>query len=93
MRELYVGNLPANIMEFQLKEFLGTCIMQAELNTMPGSSIINVRVSGEYRKPVPLQPLHSSRFVLRWPYATASLCLQASSPSPSSVQSKSVTAQ
>jgi hypothetical protein len=33
-RELYIGNLPAGFMEFQLKEFLGQCVMQAELNAV-----------------------------------------------------------
>ena len=48
LRELYVGNLPPGAMEFQLKEFLGQAIMQAELNTMPGSSVLQVRVSGKF---------------------------------------------
>ena len=48
LRELYIGNLPPSIMEFQLKEFLGQAIMQAELNTMPGSSVLQVRVSGKF---------------------------------------------
>jgi RNA recognition motif-containing protein len=48
LRELYIGNLPSAIMEFQPKDFLGQCIMQAELNTMPGTSIINCRVSGKF---------------------------------------------
>eukprot|EP01043_Picozoa_sp_COSAG02_P066456 COSAG02_NODE_10352_length_1962_cov_1.188406_2_plen_424_part_00 len=48
LRELYVGNLPIGVMEFQLKEFLGAAIMQAELNTMPGSSVLQVRVSGKF---------------------------------------------
>lgn len=48
LRELYVGNLPPGIVDWQLKEFMSQAIMQGELATMPGSSLLQVRVNGKF---------------------------------------------
>ena len=48
-RELFIGNLPAPApTEFQLKDFLSAAVQQAGMCTMPGTSLIQIRIQKNF---------------------------------------------
>lgn len=46
-RELYVGGLPPGVPPTQLQEFISAAMQQMNLNTQPGSSVLNTWLSSD----------------------------------------------